>query len=62
MTSRDPAALMAEVTDGERMREVVAQLEVNRTDTLAEADQRRMTRRALREERRAKRGTRTEEP
>ena len=42
--------------------ESVDHLEVNRTDPLAEADQRRMTRRALREERRAKRSTRTEEP
>jgi hypothetical protein len=38
--------------------ESVGSLEVDRTDTLAPADQRRMTRRARREERRAKRGTR----
>ena len=38
--------------------ESVGRLEVDRTDTLAAADQQRMTRRARREERRAKRGTR----
>jgi hypothetical protein len=38
--------------------ESVGRLEVDRTDTLAVADQQRMTRRARREERRAKRGTR----
>jgi aminoglycoside phosphotransferase (APT) family kinase protein len=38
--------------------ESVGSLEVDRTDTPAPADQRRMTRRARREERRAKRGTR----